>query len=399
MLKVTKFPDIVCLAPDHWSDLWRRRHQLMTRLARRHRVLFVEPPLSPLTPLRVPGRRLAWQQAKLGLREARPNLFVCPMINVLPLARFRLIHRLDQAMLSRQLRTAAQRLKIQNPILWVYFRRGWKDTFANLFEPSLVCYDCYDKYTGYATVSTDEARHINAWERAVLGYADLVFAVSSPLQNHLAQFHSHVHLVPNAVDYEHFSQLGHAEPVDIAELPHPRIGYCGYISHKLDFKILDTLAVKQPDWSLVLVGPVDIKIDHNVFRRFSKRPNVYLLGCKSVDALPSYMIQMDVCLMPFKQNDQIRHSSPNKYYEYLAAGRPVVSVPIDDVSPLPRAVYVANDTVDFIASVKRALAEDSPENVRARRAMARQNTWDVRVQQIERLLADALARRGKSRAR
>ena len=36
---------IICMAPDPWEGLWRNRHQIMTRLARRNTVLYVEPRL------------------------------------------------------------------------------------------------------------------------------------------------------------------------------------------------------------------------------------------------------------------------------------------------------------------------------------------------------------------
>jgi len=35
--------DILCFAPERWEGIWRNRHQIMSRLARRNRVLFVEP--------------------------------------------------------------------------------------------------------------------------------------------------------------------------------------------------------------------------------------------------------------------------------------------------------------------------------------------------------------------
>ncbi len=34
---------VLCVAPDPWAGLWRNRHQIMTRLARRNTVIYVEP--------------------------------------------------------------------------------------------------------------------------------------------------------------------------------------------------------------------------------------------------------------------------------------------------------------------------------------------------------------------
>ena len=34
---------ILCFAPDPWDDIWRNRHQIMSRLAQQNRVMYVEP--------------------------------------------------------------------------------------------------------------------------------------------------------------------------------------------------------------------------------------------------------------------------------------------------------------------------------------------------------------------
>lgn len=34
---------IVCFAPSPWDSMWRNRHQLMTRLAKTNKVLYIEP--------------------------------------------------------------------------------------------------------------------------------------------------------------------------------------------------------------------------------------------------------------------------------------------------------------------------------------------------------------------
>jgi glycosyltransferase involved in cell wall biosynthesis len=107
---------------------------------------------------------------------------------------------------------------------------------------------------------------------------------------------------------------------------------------------------------------------------------------------------MDVCLLPYERNAWTANIDSLKLYEYLAAGRPVVSTDVPaahvfgdpPVTPDERLVRIGRNAEEFIAQVAAALAEDDPEALNQRKAVAAVNTWEHRVAKIEELLADAL---------
>src|SRR5262249_23680320 len=37
---------VIAMVPDTWSEIWAPRHQVMTRLARYYRVVWIDPPLN-----------------------------------------------------------------------------------------------------------------------------------------------------------------------------------------------------------------------------------------------------------------------------------------------------------------------------------------------------------------
>ena len=76
-----------------------------------------------------------------------------------------------------------------------------------------------------------------------------------------------------------------------------------------------------------MVGPV-VKIPPE---SLPQRPNIEYLGQRSYQDLPALVAQWDVCLLPFALNDATRYISPTKTLEYMAAGKPSVSTPINDV--------------------------------------------------------------------
>ena len=55
---------ILCFTPGPWRDMWRSRHQIMLRLARHNKVLWVEPRLS----LRETRRALGTARERPALR-------------------------------------------------------------------------------------------------------------------------------------------------------------------------------------------------------------------------------------------------------------------------------------------------------------------------------------------
>src|SRR3712207_4569691 len=91
-----------------------------------------------------------------------------------------------------------------------------------------------------------------------------------------------------------------------------------------------------------------------------RRSNIWYLGGKPYDDLPTYLAGWDVALMPFALNRATRFISPTKTPEYLAAGRPVVSTPVPDVvRPYGERglVRIAGTVEEFIAACTAALAE------------------------------------------
>ncbi|MBA3554823.1 MAG: glycosyltransferase, partial [Gemmatimonadales bacterium] len=183
------------------------------------------------------------------------------------------------------------------------------------------------------------------------------------------------------------------EPVDQADLPHPRLGYYGVLDERLDLGLLAAMADAHPEWQLVLVGPV-AKIDHAALPR---RPNLHYFGQRSYGELPAYLAGWDVCLLPFALNDSTRFISPTKTLEYMAAERPIVSTSITDVAePYSDIVYLGDGPEAFIAAAEAALSQSDEERTRRvarmREVLAR-TSWDRTARDMERQVTDALARR------
>jgi GT2 family glycosyltransferase len=113
---------------------------------------------------------------------------------------------------------------------------------------------------------------------------------------------------------------------------------------------------------------------------------VHLLGEKPYRELPAYLRQFAVCTLPFRVNQLTRAVDPVKIYEYLSQGKPVVSVPLPELSALSELLYFAQGPAEFAEQIDRAV-EENDESLRQKRiSFASQNTWASRVEALDRAI-------------
>ncbi|HTT79379.1 MAG TPA: glycosyltransferase, partial [Stellaceae bacterium] len=233
-----------------------------------------------------------------------------------------------------------------------------------------VVYDCLDLATGFSNV----AQLLEQAERALIGGADLVVAASAPLGEHIARMRSSV-VIRNAADVDFFARGDRGATAN----KRPVIGYFGAIAEWFDIAWIEECAVARPGWEFRLIG----RTDGCDISRAAALPNVRFCGERRYDELPALLGAFDVAVIPFKMTELIRCTNPVKFYEYMAAGKPVVSAPLPEVVGATELAYVADDASSFEARIAQALGEDCPALRERRRAWARQHSWTSR--------ADALA--------
>jgi glycosyltransferase involved in cell wall biosynthesis len=238
-----------------------------------------------------------------------------------------------------------------------------------------------DNYSGNPGVNAAE---IERQERRIAAAADVCFATSRPLAERLAAMGGDVRCVPNVADFEHFSAAREI-PAEFSGIPRPIVGYMGNLAaYKVDLEILAEIAVRRPEWSLVVIGPVNGGYRGGGIGRLRALRNVRLFGPKRYEEIPAYLRGLDVGLIPFRRNRVTDYSLPLKVFEYLAAGRPVVSSPLLSLTaePLEDVVHYASTGEEFVAAIERSLAEDGPAQAQMRREVAARYSWEKRFPEI-----------------
>jgi glycosyltransferase involved in cell wall biosynthesis len=379
--------DFVYYGPEPWAGMWRNRHQLLSRLARANRVVYIEP--RPYLRDIVAG----WRHGRLpagiltgGATAVGERLWIyrtpgTAAIGGGPLWR-PLAHRLRVA----HLRNTLAGLRIGQPIV-ALSHPGQADARDDL-AARLRFYHVVDEYLGYAGVTTDQRSWLAACEDQILAWADLVVAVTPELVAARSRGRARVRLLPNAANVDAYDAAV-SKPVD-PDLPRPVLGYAGLISARLDLPGLARIAEARPGWSLVLVGDVTAAGCEPELARLRQLPNVHLMGAQPAAAVPALIAGWDVGLIPYRVSDETRHASPLKLYEYLAAGLPVVTADVPAVREFAAHIEIVSESGDWATAAERALAGDSPSARAARRIAVQLHSWDARVETLSEMLTEAL---------
>ncbi len=372
--------DIIYFSSIDWGHTWQRPQQLASRLARFGRLLYISPIGLRRVALRDLGRvlrRIASQSQRPAIQPGQALTVYTPPLYI-PFPNARWARQINAWMLDRAVNRWMDRVHVHAPIVWVSIPSPSIVDAIRKLDTRLLVYDCLDNFPAFHK----NVAFIAETEQQLAARADVVFATSVELYNGMKSINPRTHLLPNAVDYHHFAEAagrGLASLREMMSLRRPILGYVGELAQWFDFDLADRLAVEHPEWSIVLVGPLRA----NGTPKLLGRPNVHYLGVKDYHHLPAYVNQFDVCLLPFKITPLTSSVNPVKLYEYLAAGKPIVSTPLNEVLPYRAVVNVAARE-EFSAAVETVLRTDySAETlVRQRREVARCNTWDQRVEQI-----------------
>ncbi|MGH7724689.1 MAG: glycosyltransferase, partial [Candidatus Eiseniibacteriota bacterium] len=249
----------------------------------------------------------------------------------------------------------------------------------------LICYDFNDHPLQFAGVPSWAGGYLTR----MLSRADVIVAVSAHYARRLrAEATAPVVVIGNGVEFDAFAHPARAVPERVRGIRTPRVGYVGKVSHFLDFGVLERLA-DHGAFELVVVGPLPDETSRDV-SRLRQRAHAHVVGEVPYPEVAAALHGLDVALIPFRAGDPYTVGiNPNKLYQYWAAGLPVVSSPIADVSADGAGLSFAESPAAFEEAVLRTLA--TPPDKGAIRARARAHDWDAIADRLAGLLDAALA--------
>lgn len=360
-----------------WNSVWTRQNHFATRLARLGaEVLYIENPSSWCSVL----RKKRFRDLPIGgrgLRVVEPGLHVMRPWLTLPGMRYSdLVAKLNGRLVSRQIKNWLCSRQWGEYVAWC--RVPHSGCVLQHLHPSATIYDITDDYELFEKRPACRAR-IRQREKGLIASADVVLLASQDLQRRKAFAGVQNFWIPNGAEYELFAAAGKPGAVHslVSAMPKPVIGYVGLTTEWMDFELLAKLGSRWPG-HILMVGPIAPQWE----KRAKSIPGLVWAGFVPQTQLPMYLRGFDVCVMPHLANELVRMSNPLKIWEYLATGKPIVSVDLPALNGVRDFVDAARDHEHFIALVENRLKTGAPQPTAAAQAAAASYSWDAIFRQL-----------------
>lgn len=283
---------------------------------------------------------------------------------------------LARQMLSFQVKIAARRCGIKNPVVWIACPPAV--AVVDKLQPIKMVYQRTDRFEEFAGV---DPLKIKGFDETLKKNSDLVLFCARELFESEKEENPGSLFVDHGVDFDHFCEAGRrydelkVDPDDLQSIPHPRVGFIGGIdAHTFDPELFVDVAGKLPDVHFVMIGACSLPDG------WCSYENVHFMGQRPYEQVAEYMAACDVLIMPWNQSEWIKACNPVKMKEYLAVGRPVVSTYFPEVEYFSDHIVVEKNSSDFASSIKALLRQPGDANMR--REKVRIHTWSSKAEQV-----------------
>ncbi len=299
-------------------------------------VVAINRPLCPLSTLsRKPGRfRELFSTPRV--EQLSPNLYLYSpkyLLHDSQAPRFPPVESLNIFALRRSLKSLLHRLQLPEspPLVWYYSPQ--QAYVMQTFEQSINIYEIYDSL---GDIHGRANKFLDILEEKYRRDVDVLLTTSRVLHDLYSPHYRNSLQFGNGLRRSHLENLSASvitEHPILRNLGHPRLGYCGALSGRLNWSLIMEIARARTQWQLIFVGPKNGFVPDE---QLAVHPNIHVFGAVPHVELAALYRSLDIGIMPYLDNDFFRALNPLKFYEFAAAGIPCVSSPIPELKPFDR---------------------------------------------------------------
>ncbi len=393
-----KNQNIICISSIDWDFVWQGHQEIMSVFAKNgNRVLVIEntvvrtPTFKDITRLR--KRLINWMKGTKGFRQQMDNLYIYSPL-VLPFPYSRIARYINRRLLLGALEKWIKVMDFHEPIIWTFLPTGTALDIINNTAKKLLVYYCIADFYALA----DNYRKVERTENELIKKSDLIFVQGKVLRDKCRRLNNNVHIFSFGIKsetFENFRNNSVKAPLDLKDIKKPIIGYIGGIHRHIDFGLLRFIAENNPDWSIVLVGPIQTST-----YEIDNIKNIFLLEKKEFKDLPYYINEFDVGIIPYRKTEYTATVYPTKLNEYHALGKPVISTDLPEVINFnienDNLVFVAKTYDEFSKHIHKALNGPNEASFYIRRiSSSKKNNWTTRIEEMSNLIEIAIQKKPK----
>lgn len=375
--------NILCISYTTWDGPYTKSVvQILSRLARRNKILFVEYPFTfkdaivgLLKKGDAPCRRIWGWDSRIQIKrtEIGTEIFTFVAPPVIPTnfikneSLFRLIHKINTIIFNHSVNKALATLKMDKAIIVNAYNCYFGLTMIGKMKEKANIYYCYD---GMAT-----DRHGNralVYDQLYSKQVDAVIVSSDHLYEEKAKWNHKVFVVKNGVDIDLFSPFAKK---NTCERERKKVGYIGSIDQRFDIEMVAHAVAHLPHVDFEFVGDLRNK---EVFDALSVYDNVRFLPPILSTDVPSLLSTYDAGMIPYIINDINKNIYPLKLNEYLAVGVPVVLTQFASLPEFEGFASFATTKEQFLDYLIFEIENDTKDKIVQRRKFAKENSWEDR---------------------
>lgn len=383
-----EFKTCVLFATADWdTPYWTNKQHTASHLLKQgYEVLYVES-----IGLRAPtmnSRDLSriFKRLLIGFRspkQVQEGLWVLSPLAIPFKQHWKLTKILNQGWLGLRVKYFMWRKCFINPLIWTY--HPYIIEALGFIKYNALVYHCVDDL---AAIPGIDATAFNNEEKRLFELAKVIFVTSQALERKCKKYNENTHYFPNVTDCEHFGKALQSGdlPSDIKDIPRPRLGYVGALSDfKVDFSLIYQIAIKRSDWHWIIIGDEREGQSSDWVEQLKALPNMHFIGHRDYRDLPNYLRGIDVATLPTLINEYTKSMFPMKYFEYIAAGVPVVSVPLEFTKAHTAGLMIASNVSDFELAIAMQL-ERGKYSATESSDLVGENTWSTRLSKMLKLV-------------
>lgn len=243
------------------------------------------------------------------------------------------------------------------------------------FEYECFAFDAIDNWLYHPQMKSNH-KVIKSSYKAVEKRANIIFTVSKALMD-IFKNNSNVYWIANGVDTNFFSNATCKNSKSIT------IGYVGKIQERVDFDLVEKCLKQHSNKKFIFIGPIYAqKAKINKLKR--NYQNIEFTGDIHYTKLPMLLKNIDVAIIPHIIDEFTDSMNPLKLYEYLAAGKPVVTTGIAGTMNISKYIYVGNNNT-FVELLEKVTNEIISGDIKAHdiaNSMPCECTWNFRSKEM-----------------
>jgi len=384
-----KSENILCVSYTTWEGAYTKSVvQLMSLLARRHKVLFVEYPFTIKDCIYgFMGKGDAPAKRMLGLEDrlqTKKTVFGTTVYNwvappVIPTnfikneKVFRLLNQFNVWVYRTSVKKALRKLKMNNPINVNAYNCYFGIPMIGKMNEKANVYYCYD---GMSVVRHGSRALVMDAEFTRM--VDRVIVTSDYLKLDKLRNNANVDTVKNGVDFELFNKEAKSKP--FSERKRKKIGYIGSVDQRFYISFVEYAVQNMPDVDFEFVGDVRNQSVKDILTTY---PNVTFLPPVAPHEVPAMLSNCDAGIIPYINNEINKNVYPLKINEYLAVGVPVVLSNFAVLQEFDGFVSFTSTKEEFLSALRAEIENDTPQKIAQRIDFARENSWEKRAELFE----------------